>query len=189
MWWLLVIQFLGMFASAVAALIEIHTIVLSGPILGGIGLLLAALSYRRDLVVCFWFGISVLSVAVLCFTMILGFHWGPREASGPIGALIVVFALGLAPVGLFAIREFRQADFLDSAGRFQFGITSLLGAMFLTALLVGMARLGEESAALGILTVHTALAVYAVKRFYRNRQAKRGLAPADWPSRDRAPFV
>jgi hypothetical protein len=167
------IQLIGIVAAAIAAAIEIETIVATGPTLALVGLLISSFCYYWNLQLGFCFGLSTPTIAVVCFTSILGFSLSPQEASLPIGALIVIFSLADAPVGVVAIREIQRSQFCKRNAKFQFRIATLMGLMFLTAIFFGLFRIGGEAGvAIGIIIVYTTIASYAVKCFYQRRAEK-----------------
>ena len=184
---LIAIEVLGIVAGAIAALVEIETIVCSGPMICCAGLLTLGLCYHRSLQVGFWFGLSLPTISILCFALIFGGSWSPEKAAKPIGSLVALFTCVGVPLGCAAFEEVRQSILQKRSAKLQFGLTTLLGVMFLSAISFGLVRMEDErSIAIGIMVVYTMMAAYVVKMFYRSegtgRRESRSSEPGVTPN-------
>jgi len=167
---LIVLQLIGIVSSMAAAIVEIETIVGTGPAFSLAGVLISALCYRSNTEVGFYFGLAVPTIAVLCFAAIFGFQWSPADAQVPIGCAICGFGVLAIPLGLFALLEGRSADLAKRPVRLQFGIAVLLGLMFVVSVPLGLLRTGQQlGAAIGILVSYGVVAGFVVRRFYAGR--------------------
>ena len=88
--------------------IDIETILATGPLLIGIGVLNTWLAYRRGNFVVARFAISSPLFAVFIVVLIAFFRWGPMEATKPIRFLSNNYA-GVAVIWAMAIHYFRAA--------------------------------------------------------------------------------
>jgi hypothetical protein len=100
---LILLQLIGILASTVAAEWDIETIVGTGPSFAVVGLLIAALAYRRRLQAALLFGLSVPLFSIACFSAIAGLGLSPAQAQFPIGAVIGLFAAAAVPLGVAAL--------------------------------------------------------------------------------------
>jgi hypothetical protein len=136
---LLVAHTFGVLAAAIAAVIEIETIVGTGPILAFTGGMIAFLSYRSHRRIGIAFGLAATASAIAWFLTIFSLDWGPSTAHLPVSLFFVVFACASIPSCTFCIMEtFPPGD--RSAGQFQFGIATMLSITFLEALYLGILR-------------------------------------------------
>jgi hypothetical protein len=176
----IVLLTLGLVASGIAAVVDIETIVFSGPLCSLVGIVIAALCYRKNIHAGFLFGLSVPTLAVLCFTTILGLEWSPGQAQVPIGSVIVLFVLLTIPMSILALLELRHADMSKRTVGFQYGIAELLGLMFLVAVVVALLRTGKSSGmAIGVLVGYGIVAVYVLYCFYTVRRRITVVMPGD----------
>jgi hypothetical protein len=177
---LIVLLLLGLVASAIAAFVEIESILVSGPACTLVAVLIAIPSYRRSLQLPFLFGLSVPTVSVLCFVMIFGCDWSPAEAHFPIGSAIVLCVHLAIPFGIVSLLKVRRADLSKRGTSLQYGIIELLGLMFFTAVVVAFLRSGYTPVmALAVLIAYVAVAGYVVHRFYARRRKIAGDAFED----------
>ena len=177
---LIVLLILGVVASGIAAVVDIESIVFSGPLCSLVGIVIAALCYRKNIHAGFLFGLSVLTFAVLCFTTILGLQWSPGEAQVPIGSAIVVFVLLTIPMSIIALLQLRHAEMSKRSVGFQYGIAELLGLMFLVAVVVALLRTGKPPViAIGVLIGYGIVVVYVLYCFYTVRRRLTAVRPGD----------
>src|SRR5262249_17153687 len=87
------LQGIGVLVALYAAVVEVRSILLSGPLLSLAGLYLAGVSLWRSFLPGIAAGLSALGVSVLCFGLIVGFRWGPDQAAWPVRLLGSVYAL------------------------------------------------------------------------------------------------
>ena len=171
---LICLQLLSIVASAFAAVIDIETIVVTGPIFSLVGLLIATTCYRRHRPKGLYFGLSVPSISVLCFSIIYGLQWEPRTATFPISCLLVLFAIVALPLGAFAVRENRLIEITKRRTRLQFGIVTVLGLMALVAICLSLLRTDSTLAeAAGILFAYGSVCCYHLWCFHRLGQRLR----------------
>lgn len=106
---LAIVQLLSIFIAALAAFIEIETILVSGLVVSILGTITAYLSYRcKNLLGIFW-GSSAILVSLATFFTIFISSWSPSEASIPIACLILGYVVSAIPTGIKFIIEMRQA--------------------------------------------------------------------------------
>lgn len=166
-------QLVSMLAAVVAAVIEIETIVVTGPLLSLSGLVMAGWSFYRGARLGFYFGLTAPTIAVICFAVIYGFSWGPSEAATPIASLLFVFGVGCIPLAFLALRETDPTPVFRSATPPQFSLAALLVWTLAVSLPLGFYRLGPVGAALGVLGSYALLVGYALVHFHATRAATR----------------
>jgi hypothetical protein len=163
---LIVAQIVGILAAVIASVIQIESILVSGPLVSLVGLLISLVSFRRNDGVGLLFGLSTPSVAVLCFSIIFGMNWGPKEAAFPISCLLVAFAVLSVPAGVVALRRLRRPAGERRRLKMQFQISTLLGLTFLVALVLGLHKtFAEPGAAMGIVIMYSTAVAIVIKRF------------------------
>ncbi|MCH5378174.1 MAG: hypothetical protein JJ992_29815 [Planctomycetes bacterium] len=168
---LVILELLGIIAGVTAAVAEIETIVFFGPACSLLALIIATLSYRRNVRLAFLFGLSVPTIAVVCFVAIFGLEWSPREAYFPIASISFLYAVVAVPLGVFALLELRQADLSKRQVGFQYGIAQLLGLTFIAAILFASFRSGQPfGAAVGVIVSYGIVAAYVLHQFYVRRE-------------------
>ena len=136
---LVVAHTIGVLVAGIAAVFDIKTILLSGPVLALTGILIAVQSYRARRRIGFGFGLTTTTAGVAWFLIIFFRQWGPNTAHLPVSLFLIVFALASIPWGVFCSLE----AFTPNAGsktRFQFSIGTLLAIMFFVALYLGILR-------------------------------------------------
>jgi hypothetical protein len=161
---LVMLQIVGILIATVAALMEIESIVASGPLLTLNGLLIAVVGYRRRRPPAFYFGLYAPSVSLICFLIIFFNRWGPSAAARPIGALVALLAFVGIPLGVYALVSLSGDCFqVERRGR-QFGIASLFGLTTVVALPFGLnSTFGVDGLVLGITISYAAVVGYFLR--------------------------
>ena len=113
--WTVVIAQIAMGIAAVVAWIDIESIVFSGPVMLGVGLLVTVLSWWRKSYR--WFGIACLIFPVVVFLIIFLLEWSPDDAQIPIGILCTVFTLGMFGWVVVKDHEYRHSIQRDTAAQ------------------------------------------------------------------------
>ena len=90
--------------ASVAALIDIESIVGSGPALAVTSLILVGLATRADLRVLLPIAWATFATCLGCFLTIFLLNWSPGQAQTPIGRVTVVFAV-LIQLGWINLRK------------------------------------------------------------------------------------
>ena len=162
------LQLLSIAVSGFAAAVEIETIVVTGPIFSFVGLLIAVPCYRLRASCGFYFGLSVPTVSVLCFSIIFGLQWSPGEAAVPIACLLVAFAIVSLPFGVHALQEVRILEVTKRRRvTLQYGIVTSLGFIAVIGLALGLVRTGSTLAiAAAVLVLYTSVSCYTLRRFH-----------------------
>ncbi len=172
------LQILGVVAAAVAALVDIESIVFSGPILSTTGSILAARSFRRDRAIGFYMGLAAPTMSVLCFSLICGLEWSPRVAEVPVGTLVVLFAAVHINLGVAALIEAHRVK--DRRRPLQYSILTLLVLMLVLSVFLGIVRTGWQGAiALAALISFGTAEGYVLWRFHAGRKSEVH-EPMDW---------
>ena len=161
-------------AAVIAAIIDIEAIVVTGPVMSVVGVAVASVSFQRRAPLGFYYGLSFPTISVVCFCLIYGLGWGPARATVPIGALVTFFGIGSTALAIPAFRESRRNHKPPQHGRLQFGIGTLLVAMFAIALPLGLHQTaGPAGGAIGILISYAITAGACIRRFHASRLAAR----------------
>jgi hypothetical protein len=95
-------QLLTAFGALCGAIIELESIVGTGPVLTVVGLLTAWVTRHYNSRYLLMFGLSAPAVSAFGAILIAGFHWSPPEARAPIITLLTLYALPLIPAALVA---------------------------------------------------------------------------------------
>ncbi len=163
------LQMLVIVGAVLAAVVEIESILATGPILSFIGLLIAHGCFRRRLPLGFYFGLSVPTISVLCFFIIFGLQWGPGRAATPIAALLALFAIVALPTGAWAVREVRNAKTLECRPRLQIdaGVWIVLMALVAVNLFLILTR-SALAEATGVLYAYGIACGYLLRCFHRH---------------------
>ena len=101
----IVVHTIGVLVAAVAAVLDIGTVVAFGPFVALTGILVAVLSYRERCRIGFGFGLTGTAAVVAWFLIIFGLGWSPRTAHFPVSFFLIAFALAGIPGGVFCILE------------------------------------------------------------------------------------
>ena len=104
------LQCLTILIGVPLAVLEIETILGSGPILLVFGLLSLIFAIRRRYLAGIVFGASGLLVVLGSFLLINLMGWGPREAHEPIGSIAVVYGCVFGLAGLYSIIKQQQGS-------------------------------------------------------------------------------
>ena len=175
---LILFQLVGIFAAVVAAVVEIETILWTGPVLTLIGFVIVIRCFRRDHLLGLYFGFSVPSISVLCFSLIYGLEWSPGDAAVPISCLLIVFAVLSVPLGVLAWRRMPHVTHAKRPLKMQFSLADLLGLMLVVSLPFGLNQtLAEPGLAIGLLMSYLIVFAYCIKRFRQARADARSDDP------------
>ncbi|WP_182864872.1 hypothetical protein [Stieleria mannarensis] len=81
--------------ASAAAMYDVESIVISGPVLALIAIVLAIFAGRPDLRALWMISGAMIAMAIGCFLTIFLMEWSPAEAQIPIGRATIVFALAI----------------------------------------------------------------------------------------------
>jgi hypothetical protein len=172
---LIILQTITVEVAVLAAMGDIETTECSGPIVGGMGLIVAFLAFRRNLPIGLCFGLAAPTVYVLCFALISGMGWDPDGAERPMRFILTVVALVHVVAALIALEELTAAEG-DRRQRlpFQFSIMALLVLMVLVSVFFGSYQsFGHVGAAVGALFVYGVILTYVLRQFVVMRSRQR----------------
>ncbi len=147
-----VAQVLAAVTMLVAALIEIESIIGTGPALSIVGLLLAVVTWRLNSWEPIAFGVSGPLVCAVGAMLIAVNHWKPSSAERPIPILLAAYMLAATPlaiVSLRAIRRWQVIELPEQRRVWQFSMKSLMIWMTVVCVLTAAGqyvarRLGEN---------------------------------------------
>src|SRR5690349_18566217 len=100
---LCIAQLLGIAGSAIAATVEIETIVATGPIFSLVGLAAAVGCVVSRSPANLFFGLSTPAFSLGIFFWIFLKSWSPQQASVPVSSVILCYELFVVPLGLYAL--------------------------------------------------------------------------------------
>ncbi len=167
---LVVVQVVGILVAVCLAVRDIESIMVSGPVVSVIGLLVGLMSLRRYDGVGLLFGLSALSMSVLCLSVIYGLEWGPHEAALPISCLLIAYAILSLPAGAVAFRRLRRPPIATRRLRMQFQISTLLGLTFLVAVVFSLhGTFGPLWGAVGVMIAYSIVFARIAARFHDGR--------------------
>lgn len=171
--YLLIAHTLGIVVAVVFAVMGIESIVVSGPILSVSGALVGLLSFNRDRLLGFLFGLSAPTMAAFCLFVIATKEWSPNDAQVPVGAFLVVYGLLSMPACAVSVQEIHTSAGSVSGRRFQFSIAALLVLMLVMAIILGLAQRGGKWIAVGVFFGYLVVLLYVLSQFFRNRRLEK----------------
>lgn len=159
-------QMVGISGAVVASVIDIESIVGSGPILSLTGLALAIGAWKtRRSRTGLLFGLSAGAMTVAVFLLIFLRRWSPDDAKYPVPLILIGYEYLIAPVALLAAHELRQENATVLPGRHvQFNLRELLLVTTFLAIVFAAIRLAMTghplpvTAAPGIVVLIVAVA-------------------------------
>ena len=173
-WYAQVIASLG---AMIAALVNIESIIVTGPLASFLGLALAFIARRLRSRSVLWFGLSAPIMWALCATLIVAFDLGPSEARLPISAVIIVCCALSAPLAVRALRAARHFPSRPTRVVWQYSLKSLLIVMTLLCLLLVAVRWaindGSDKAAF-VLFIAVMAALAGLAWWYFRRRISAG---------------
>ncbi len=96
------VKILTIVGGAIAAIVDIESIVFSGPVISLLGLPIAFLAYRVRHWRGVWFGLSGPAITLFCFALINIQNWGPGDAQGPVSVITSLYAAVAVVLGVLA---------------------------------------------------------------------------------------
>lgn len=163
--WLM--QCLGVFAAAVAATIDIESILGSGPLLVLSSAVFTIIAFRASAIFALSLALATPSMAVLCFAIIVSQRWGPQMAHGPIAGLIWIYAIFHGLMVPLAVLESDMIHPPRRANTYQFSIRFLLEVTLLVAFIAGSLRFNSPVAfALAVVVAWGYIVIRVVRAFY-----------------------
>lgn len=169
---LLIAQAIAILVAVVFAVIDIESIVASGPILSVSGALIGQLSFGRDRLLGLFFGMSAPTLAAFCLFVIATLEWDPSDAQIPVGALLVVFGLLSVPACALSVQELHTSGNAPRT-HFQFSIAAVLVLTLVLAITLGLAQRGGKGIAVGVSLGYLVVLLYVLNQFFRNRRQKK----------------
>ncbi|MBC7856967.1 MAG: hypothetical protein IAF94_26355 [Pirellulaceae bacterium] len=138
---LCIAQLLGIAGSAIAATVEIESIVATGPIFSIVGLLAAVGCVVSRSPANLFFGLSTPVFSLCIFFWIFTNSWSPQQASVPVSSTILGYELAMVPLGLYALYHTAAPAAKPLLQRpWQFNLRSLFILIFIASLTLGAAR-------------------------------------------------
>lgn len=141
---LCVLQILGVSGSVVAAVMEIESILWTGPVFSFLGLLVALGSWTSRSASNALFGLSATTVSAFWLVWIISLSWGPNDAQVPVSSALIGYELLFVPVGWVALYRTLRSPEPEPAKverPWQFGIGGLLAATAVLAVALGVGRM------------------------------------------------
>jgi hypothetical protein len=134
-------------ATAVAAFIDLHTILVTCPTLTLLGLLFAVVTLSRQSWPCLIFGLSAPFVCALCAFLIAFFRLGPDWGTGwPIVAVFVAYNIVMLPPAVFILtRVGRKPRADESRSTWRFGMKAILSLMTAVSVIAVVLRFAAKS--------------------------------------------
>ena len=130
---------LGIAGSAIAATMDIESIVATGPIFSIVGLAAAVGCLVSRSPANLFFGLSTPAFSLCIFFWIFLKSWSPQQASVPISSVILCYELFVVPLGLYALYR-TLAPQTNSHRNWQFNLRSLFVLILIASLTLGAAR-------------------------------------------------
>jgi hypothetical protein len=138
---LCIVLLLGIAGSAIAATVDIETIVATGPIFSIVGLLAAVGCVASRSPANLFFGLSTPLFSLCIFFWIFTKSLSPQQAAVPVSSTILAYELVIVPVGLYAL-FYTLAPIEKSLSQrpWQFNLRSLFILILIASLTLGAAR-------------------------------------------------
>lgn len=174
LFWLHIAQTFGILLAVVLAVIDIESIVISGPILSVTGALIAFLAHHRDHLLGLLFGLSPPTVAAFCLFVIAMLEWSPADAQVPVAAFLVLYGLLCVPICVLAEAELQSSRDSRRKVHFQYSIAAMLVLMLVLAIVLGLTQTaGGKGLAAGISLAYLSALFYVLNQFFRNRRLQK----------------
>lgn len=142
---LIVAQVIGTSVAVILSIVDVETIVGSGPILSVIGLVVAFAGLVKGNRAAILFGLSATAMSLFLFALINRLRWGPSEASLPVSIILLVYEGFMVPLGLVALYGALIEKYCDSTKvRWQFSMRALFLGVACSAIGFAIARLAYE---------------------------------------------
>lgn len=141
------LQVLGVSGAVVAAVVDIESIVVTGPVFSVLGVLVALGSLASRSAFNAVLGLSADAMSLFCLVLIASLSWSPDEAQKPVSTILICYETLLLPVALLAMYRTvvpRIASLTADAHPWQFGIRHLLTTTFVLAVMLAAGKLGFE---------------------------------------------
>lgn len=173
--YLLIAHTLGIVAATCFAVIDSPSIVVSGALLSASGALIALISYRRDLLIGFLFGLAAPTLSMSCVLAISLLYSRPSRAHEAVCVLLVLFSMVSVAMCVAALGELRS-ERAGNDGRkpLQYSIGGLL---LLTLALSGALSLGQtvgtKAATSAIFVAYVGILIYVLDKFVTNRRLQK----------------
>lgn len=188
LFWMHIAQTFGILLAVVLAVIDIESIVISGPILGLTGALIAFLAHRRDHLLGLLFGLSAPTVAAFCLFVIAMLEWSPADAQVPVAAFLILYGFLCVPGSALAIAELQSSRNSRPHAPFQYTIAAMLVLMLVLAIVLGLAQTaGGKGLAAGISLAYLSALSYVLNQFFCNRRLQKLAGLPSMFSSPRAP--
>ncbi len=185
---LIILQTIAVELAALAAMDDVETAPISGPMLAASGLIVAYLSFRRNRPCGLCFGSIAPTAYVLSFSLISGLGWSKYDAWTPMFVIVAVVAAFHVVAAFLAIGEI-AATLEDNRPKlpFQFSIFSMLVLMLLVSIFFGSYQtFGPAGAGIGALFAYAVILTYLLRQFHLMRvRQKEELREKSWPSASR----
>lgn len=133
-------QALVTIAAVLAAVVEIESILGTGPVTSLLGLALALVARPLRSWPVFFYGISAPLVWAICALLIAVFDWRPGEAHAPIATILAIYALLAAPLALVALRHILHGRVPPRPIVLRYSLKSLLYVMTALCVLLVLIR-------------------------------------------------
>jgi len=141
------LQILGVSGAVVAAVIDIESIVVTGPLFSVLGVLVALGSLASRSAFNAIFGLSAVAMSLFFLLWIVSLSWSPGDAQKPVSTALICYETLILPVALLALYRTlvpRVPSLTTDARPWQFGIRHLLTITFVLAIVLAVGKLGFE---------------------------------------------
>lgn len=175
------LQLLGICGSVIISVIDVESIVITGPLFTATGLVVACgWIVSRD-VSTLAFGLSTGVVSLSIFLLIFSLEWSPSDAQFPVPLMLLGYEVVVVPVGLLSMYRTLVASRRDKVEhRWQFSLRSLLIVTFVVGICCSATKIAF---ALGFAAILAAAVGWCVSTIITAgivwRHASRHCASAD----------
>jgi GNAT superfamily N-acetyltransferase len=186
-------QVLAAIAAPLAGLVDIESILVTGPLLSVVGLALAMVARPARSWNVLLYALSAPAVIFGCFQAIVAFRWGPTMATLPLMVVLILYLVLTVPLAvrsLVALRRWESPPRPRWRFRGQFSLRTMLivmtvacVAMAIVSILFSHARIDDDSIFV-VFQTFLLLAMGAVSTLYVVDHVRAGRASIGRPARE-----
>ena len=142
------ILLLGVCGSTIAAIAQIESILVTGPVFSAVGFVVAFGWIASRSPASIAFGLSAPGISFFLLVLINLLSWGPAEAAHPVPAMLLGYEAVIIPVGLMALyRTLAASPQYPRRWVWQFNLRTLFVIIFAASLAFGVTRVFVPSGA------------------------------------------
>ena len=151
---LCLLQLLGISGSVIASVIDVESIVVTGPVFAAVGLAVACgwIASRDASILVFGLSAGIVSLFLLMLIALL--KWSPSDAQFPVPLILLGYEVVVVPVGLFSMYKTLVIPHHSNVdGTWQFNLRTLLIVTFVISVCCAATRLAFDLGSAALLAM------------------------------------